>query len=121
MEGFSAGVSKYTRDGKTGDVSIPLIGVTVWEFIRELATIAVETVLNHVGNKKKEYLFERKCRVRIHELKEPKKCFIYLYLACVTSSDLFESEINFLCGQTVGVALIDNLRISLPPDTQPGE
>ena len=53
MDGFSAGVSQYTstRDGKTGDFSLPLIGVTVWEFIRELATIAVETVLNHVGRK----------------------------------------------------------------------
>ena len=52
MEGLSAGVSQYTntRDGKTGDFSLPLIGVTVWEFIRELATIAVETVLNHIGN-----------------------------------------------------------------------
>ena len=51
MDGLSAGVSQYTstRDGKTGDFSLPLIGVTVWEFIRELATIAVETVLNHVG------------------------------------------------------------------------
>ena len=39
MDGLSAGVSQYTttRDGKTGDFSLPLIGVTVWEFIRELA------------------------------------------------------------------------------------
>ena len=55
MDGLSAGVSRYTRtrDGKTGDVSLPLIGVTVWEFIRELATIAVETVLNHFGKGRK--------------------------------------------------------------------
>ena len=49
MDGLSAGVSQYTGNGKTGDLSLPLIGVTVWEFIRELATIAVETVVNHVG------------------------------------------------------------------------
>ena len=52
MESLSAGVSQYTGEGKTGDLSIPLIGVTVWEFIRELATIAVETVVNHVGNRR---------------------------------------------------------------------
>ena len=52
MDGLSAGVSQYTGNGKTGDLSLPLIGVTVWEFIRELATIAVETVVNHVGNRR---------------------------------------------------------------------
>ena len=54
MDGLAAGVSRYTttRDGKTADFSLPLIGVTVWEFIRELVTIAVETVLNHVGNRR---------------------------------------------------------------------
>ena len=52
MDGLSAGVSPFTGNGKTGDLSLPLIGVTVWEFFRELATIAVETVVNHVGNRR---------------------------------------------------------------------
>ena len=48
--GVSAGVTQYTGNGKTGDISIPVLGVTVWEFIRELLSIALETILNNIGN-----------------------------------------------------------------------
>lgn len=54
MEGVSAGVYEYTGNGKTVDLSLPLIGVTAWEFIREMLTISVETVLNQIGNKSRE-------------------------------------------------------------------
>ena len=54
MEGVSAGVYEYTGNGKTVDLSLPLIGVTAWEFIREMLTITVETVLNQIGNKSRE-------------------------------------------------------------------
>ena len=54
MEGVSAGVYEYTGNGKTVDLSLPLIGVTAWEFIREMLTISVETVLNQIGNKSRD-------------------------------------------------------------------
>ena len=54
MEGVSTGVYEYTGNGKTVDLSLPLIGVTAWEFIREMLTISVETVLNQIGNKSKD-------------------------------------------------------------------
>ena len=50
VAGVSAGVTQYTGNGKTGDISLPVLGVTLWEFIRELLSITLETILNHIGN-----------------------------------------------------------------------
>ena len=49
VAGVSAGVTQYTGNGKTGDISLPVLGVTLWEFIRELLSITLETILNHIG------------------------------------------------------------------------
>ena len=50
MSAVSSGVQEYTGSGKTADLSIPVLGVTVWEFFREMVTMSVENVLNHIGS-----------------------------------------------------------------------